>query len=443
MAKCTEHPLNVPIVEQKLTSGIRVHGLLLSLSTSATIVACCLTAWQVFQHARHYTKPSEQKQIIRILLMVPIYTIACTLSIEFYKQHVYLASIYEFYESLVIAAFFLLLCQLLHPDPTTLRRAFSLVEPKPWIHPIRFLVVHIGRRKDRSVDGLKWFNTIWFCVFQFCIVKFLGALVKCITEAADVYCEESSSASHAKIWVMVIEILSLVTAMMCLLQFYQQTKKELETHQPLLKFLAIKLVVFLFYVQTFIFSFLMKEDGPIKPTATISYPSWAVGIPNTILCFEMAAVSILHIFAYPHEPYRARTDTKDDSHSNDSAIRDNDQHPLHQVLVTRSHDGWARQHDEPVWDGTQSAPDTRAPAAGFKWKALVDALNFVDVVFAVVTASRWLVAERRKDVARAAAAVEDECDYPYGAGDVRRRKTEDLSQALDRAQAQTSSTRLG
>lgn len=49
---------------------------------------------------------------------------------------------------------------------------------------------------------------------------------------------------------MVIEILSLVTAMMCLLQFYQQTKKELETHQPLLKFLAIKLVVFLFYVQT-------------------------------------------------------------------------------------------------------------------------------------------------------------------------------------------------
>ncbi|KAE9566050.1 Transmembrane protein 184-like protein [Colletotrichum fructicola] len=417
MAKCTEHPLNVPIVEQKLTSGIRVHGLLLSLSTSATIVACCLTAWQVFQHARHYTKPSEQKQIIRILLMVPIYTIACTLSIEFYKQHVYLASIYEFYESLVIAAFFLLLCQLLHPDPTTLRRAFSLVEPKPWIHPIRFLVVHIGRRKDRSVDGLNWFNTIWFCVFQFCIVKFLGALVKCITEAADVYCEESNSASHAKIWVMVIEILSLVTAMMCLLQFYQQTKKELETHQPLLKFLAIKLVVFLFYVQTFIFSFLMKEDGPIKPTATISYPSWAVGIPNTILCFEMAAVSILHIFAYPHEPYRARIDTKDDSHSDGS------------VVVTRSHDGWARQPDEHVWDGTQSATEIRAPAVGFKWKALVDALNFVDVVFAVVTASRWLVA--------------DECDYPYGAGDVRRRKTEDLSQALDRGQAQTSSTRLG
>ena len=49
---------------------------------------------------------------------------------------------------------------------------------------------------------------------------------------------------------MVIEILSLVTAMLCLLQFYTQTKEELSHHQPLLKFFAIKAVVFLFYVQT-------------------------------------------------------------------------------------------------------------------------------------------------------------------------------------------------
>lgn len=38
-------------------------------------------------------------------------------------------------------------------------------------------------------------------MFQFCFVKFAGALVKCITEAADVYCKESNSAGHAKIWV--------------------------------------------------------------------------------------------------------------------------------------------------------------------------------------------------------------------------------------------------
>lgn len=38
--------------------------------------------------------------------------------------------------------------------------------------------------------------------------------------------------------------------MICLLQFYKQTKLELAVHRPLLKFVAIKLVVFLFYVQS-------------------------------------------------------------------------------------------------------------------------------------------------------------------------------------------------
>lgn len=194
----------------------------------------------------------------------------------------------------------------------------------------------------------------------------------------------------------------------------------------------------------------MKENGPIKPTATISYPSWAVGIPNTILCFEMAAVSILHIFAYPHEPYRSRLQAKGNYHSHGSAVRDNDQHSLHQVVVTRSHDGWVRQHDdaarEHVWDARQSLRNATEPHAcpvvGFKWQALMDALNFADVVFAVVTATRWLVAERRKDAARAS-AVEYELECPHSPGDIRRRKTSDLSQALDTAQAQTSSTRLG
>lgn len=44
--------------------------------------------------------------------------------------------------------------------------------------------------------------------------------------------------------------MSLVTAMMFLIQFYKQTKTTLKEHSPLLKFIAIKLVIFLFYFQT-------------------------------------------------------------------------------------------------------------------------------------------------------------------------------------------------
>lgn len=52
-----------------------------------------------------------------------------------------------------------------------------------------------------SVANEGFLQIIWAAVFQFCVVKFLGALVKCITEAAGVYCEESSSFKHGRIWV--------------------------------------------------------------------------------------------------------------------------------------------------------------------------------------------------------------------------------------------------
>lgn len=42
----------------------------------------------------------------------------------------------------------------------------------------------------------------------------------------------------------------------------------------------------------------------MAPTDSISYPSLAVGIPNTVLCFEMAIVSIMHLYAYPYKAFK-------------------------------------------------------------------------------------------------------------------------------------------
>ncbi|KAF6808174.1 duf300 domain-containing protein [Colletotrichum sojae] len=321
--------------------------------------------------------------------MVPVYTIACTLSIQYYRQHVYIASIYEFYESLVIAAFFLLLCQYLQHDATSLSQAFAIVEPKPWIYPIRFFVVHIGRNKaGKAQDGIRLLNTIWVGVFQFCFVKFAGALIKCITEAADVYCKESNSARHAKIWIMVIEIISLVTAMMCLLQFYHQTREQIKQHNALLKFAAIKIVIFVFYVQSgpqFIFGMLTKEGGAIKPTAYISHPSWAVGIPNTLLCFEMAAVSVMHLWAYPCAPYVMRQDQQSDVPLADG-LEDS-----HMTYDSGSQDPFASSNSAEL-----AATKSYVGGAYGIGRAMFDMFNFLDIVRAVAQGSRWLFVQRRR-----------------------------------------------
>ncbi|KAI5919672.1 organic solute transporter Ostalpha-domain-containing protein [Camillea tinctor] len=390
MAKCKDHPLDVPINEVQITGSLRVHGLLICLAVASSLVACVLSFYLMFRHATNYTQPKVQKQILRILLMVPVYTVACTLSIQFYQQEVYIASVYEFYESLVVASFFLLLCNYMHPDLEKLRQTFALIKPKPWIRPLRHIVVHIGRNKSgETADGLKVFNIIWLGVFQFCVVKFLGALTKCITEAADVYCAESNNPSHAKIWVTVIEILSLVTAMLCLLQFYQQSKHVLAPHNPLLKFVAIKVVIFLFFVQTFVFNLLTREGGPIQPSATISYPSWAVGIPSTILCIEMAAVSILHLWAYPYAVHRV-----DASQQGGKKGRDRESINLE---ATTSYIGIGSSDGNTADAFILTQPTVLVSQGGtMGWRAFADALNFLDIFQGVIQGTRFLVLETKK-----------------------------------------------
>ncbi|KAH6619963.1 organic solute transporter Ostalpha-domain-containing protein [Boeremia exigua] len=313
MARCN-NPLDVGVHEVSLTGGLTSHGLLILLATITSMVACTVSLYLIYQHFVNYSQPLVQKLIIRILFMVPIYSICCTLSVAFYKQNVYLGAIYEFYESLVIASFFLLLCRYLDPDLDKVRNKFAILTPQPWLQPVRFTRKFVFRKKNESTtDGSLWFSVIWICVLQFCVVKFLGALTKVITEAEGVYCKDKYDASYARVWVFVIEILSLVIAMFCLLQFYKQTELELSHHQPLLKFIAIKLVVFLFYVQGFVFNQLTKDGAAMSPTDQISYPSLAVGIPNTVLCFEMAAVAVLHLYAYPYSPFEANKLGVDDN----------------------------------------------------------------------------------------------------------------------------------
>ncbi|KAE8337431.1 organic solute transporter Ostalpha-domain-containing protein [Aspergillus arachidicola] len=216
MTKCKEYPLDIPVQEEYLEGDIRVHDLLIILATCSTPMAS-----------------KDQKQLC--FIVAPVKAATANTS-----------------------------------DAQELRGHFSTIASKPWLQPIRFLVVHVGRNETgRAAHGVKWFDAICFGVFQFCLVKALGAIMKWITEAADI---------------MVIEILSLIAAILCLLQFYVATKDQLARHRPLLKFTSIKVVIFVFYVQKFIFSQLTKEGDVIKPSPKVSYPSWSVGMPNTLLC---------------------------------------------------------------------------------------------------------------------------------------------------------------
>lgn len=179
--------------------------------------------------------------------------------------------------------------------------------------------------------------------------------------------------------VLVINAVAVTVAMYLLIQFYIQLRVDLAEHSPFLKVLAIKLVIFLSFWQTFIISILTSSTFSIlHANAYLAYPDLYVGIPSLLICVEMALFAIFHIFAYPHAPYRPGA----------------------------HHSGEDNASKYPTGD-----PDDLGPNQGgfLGARALLDALNPWDIVKAFGRGIRWMFvgARRRKQDASYARDVRD------------------------------------
>lgn len=275
--------------------GITFHTLALLVSGAFSVVATVISIFLIVFHATHYSQPGEQRHIIRILFMIPIYSLVAVLSIWIYENWVYFSVIGNCYEAFAIASFFALLCHYLADDLHLQKNYFRGIKPLKWIWG--------GARLWRTPrSGLTWFNIIWVGVFQYCFIRVSMTIVAVITQAAGKYCEASLSPAFAHVWVLVLEALSVTIAMYCLIQFYLQIHQDVADHSPFMKILSIKLVIFLSFWQTLVIS-LLTSSGAVKPSQTIGALDLKVGIPNLLIAVEMAFFSILHIWAYPWKPY--------------------------------------------------------------------------------------------------------------------------------------------
>lgn len=183
-------------------------------------------------------------------------------------------------------------------------------------------------------------------------------LTALVTQFFGRYCIESLHPAFAHIWVMVIEASAVTIAMYCLIQFYYQIKEDIAKHQPLLKVLAIKLVIFLSFWQTIMISFL-TSSGAIKPSGTIQTPDIKIGIPAMLLCIEMALFAIFHFWSFSYRPYKLTSK---------------------QILS----------------DAIPGEPSGRYQGGFLGIKAFIDSMNPWDFVKAIGRSAKWLVKGRRE-----------------------------------------------
>jgi hypothetical protein len=192
------------IEETPLWNNLNFHDFGLILSAAFALFATLMSLYLIWMHATHYLRPREQKHIIRILFMVPVYSVVSFLSYKYYLHTIYFDVLRDCYEAFAIASFFNLLCHYVAPDLRAQKEYFRRVKPKDWVWPLTWCKKCTGGEKGvfrTPRSGLTWFNIVWFSVFQYCFVRVAMTIVAVTTQANGKYCLSSLSPAFAHVWV--------------------------------------------------------------------------------------------------------------------------------------------------------------------------------------------------------------------------------------------------
>lgn len=195
----------------------------------------------------------------------------------------------------MIASFFYLLLYYLGDTDEELAEVFRQVQFRKWIWPL-------GSWRYKP-SGPYFLVIMKWSIGQYWIFRPGCTAAAVVTQAFNLYCLASWSPQYSHVWTSVLISLSVTVAMYAVLQFYVTMKQELREYSPMLKFFAVKAVVFLTFWQESALAVLAMA-GVIKPTTYWSAHEIQVGISAILSCFEMTIFGFLHIKCFSYLPYR-------------------------------------------------------------------------------------------------------------------------------------------
>ena len=251
---------------------------------------------------RYYTNPAEQRWIVRILFIVPIYAFSSWLSLLFFSYdnyYVYFYAVRDCYEAFVIYNFLSLCYEYLGGEGNILLEIRGRPIKSSYVYCTCCLAGHSYN-----------IGTLRFCkqgTLQFCFIKPVMSLIVIILQAYGLY-QDGDWNSPGYLPITVIYNLSISIALYALFLFYWGTKEMLRPYDPALKFICVKSVIFLSFWQGIVLAVLeqigfiqslLSDDGSVYTEAgTVS-----AGYQNFLICIEMFFAAILLKFAFPISKY--------------------------------------------------------------------------------------------------------------------------------------------
>ncbi|KAG8008614.1 Casein kinase I isoform epsilon [Nibea albiflora] len=257
-----------------------------------------ITASQIYMHLRFYSSPREQRHIVRILFIVPIYAFDSWLSLLFFtndQYYVYFDTVRDCYEAFVIYNFLSLCYEYLGGESSIMAE----IRGKPIESSCMYGTCCL-RGKAYSIGFLR------FCkqaTLQFCVVKPLMAIITVILQAYGKYKDGDFNVASGYLYVTIIYNISVSLSLYALFLFYFSTRELLSPYSPMLKFLMVKSVIFLSFWQGMLLA-ILEKCGAIPQINSVEVSvgegTVAAGYQNFIICIEMffAALALRHAFTY-------------------------------------------------------------------------------------------------------------------------------------------------
>ncbi|KAF2717476.1 hypothetical protein K431DRAFT_210915, partial [Polychaeton citri CBS 116435] len=244
-------------------------------------------------HLRRYRCPREQRQIIRIVFIAVVYAVVSFFQIYDYEIAEYIAVIPDLYEAFCICALFLLYLQFAAPASTFGEEMFEAV-----------------RAAEEHHTGFDWPRITWIFVFQYPLTQLLATIITLATVAAKTYCAQSLSPRYGHLWAEIINSVGVGAAVLAVFRVYGHVKMIMKARRGLAKLVCFKIIVFISFVQTWIFNILL-EHNVMKPSKTFSYDDLLYGIPALVLCCEMVIFSLGFWYAYSSTEYSSNAKPRD------------------------------------------------------------------------------------------------------------------------------------
>ncbi|ELK34990.1 Casein kinase I isoform epsilon [Myotis davidii] len=260
--------------------------------------ALLITCHQIYMHLRCYSCPNEQRYIVRILFIVPIYAFDSWLSLLFFtndQYYVYFGTVRDCYEALVIYNFLSLCYEYLGGESSIM----SEIRGKPIESSCMYGTCCLWG-KTYSIGFLR------FCkqaTLQFCVVKPLMAVSTVVLQAFGKYRDGDFDVASGYLYVTIIYNVSVSLALYALFLFYFATRELLSPYSPVLKFFMVKSVIFLSFWQGLLLAILEKCGAIPKihsARVSVGEGTVAAGYQDFIICVEMffAALALRHAFTY-------------------------------------------------------------------------------------------------------------------------------------------------